>query len=352
MPANRINNPNGNNNKPRNNNANQKQKAKRRQRPVRQPTQGTSVSIPMQTAYTIKQTAGVETTRLRGRERIGGIQIGRTDTGTVIAPAGTGWVFPLSPLSYANTRISRMASMYQRYRFKRATLTIASNFSTSISGSLVVGYTTNPDFELVANNSINEVFAMPGAQSVTLWAPSNISAKFSPMANNVWYISDVDSSELMWTTQGQFAIVIENVASMTGVQDISVILDYDVEFMLPQIAPAPPASMYVIPTATYGVATSGGLANYAISAVSDTDVPYPAVNKQTIYEMIPSMAFVDKNGLDLMGRFYAEPTAGQILFFENLEQAKTMNPANSISHPIDPVPKFILGQYALNKVDA
>jgi len=186
-----------------------------------------TTAIPVTQAYTIRNVGSNQPTQsCRGTEFISGMKIA-SDT-----PRGTIWKYPLNPVTdyYSGTRIGNLAASFQKYRFRRAALKIAANFSTTVGGNLVIGYSENPKVQLLEGEALfNQLFAMNG-MSASLFTPVTMPARIADKAK--WYNIDEDANanEIMNTTQGVFYIALQSSATITGDATIPIILEYDVEF--------------------------------------------------------------------------------------------------------------------------
>lgn len=180
-------------------------------------------NIPTTMAYTINNKSTANKHVLRGKEYIGVVSIGPT------TPTGYSFVFELDPTMYATTRFGRLASSFEKFRFKQASVMLASNFSTTVSGSIIAGYMENPDQSILPAPAIfNQVFTSGSGVSQSLWKPLNVRANFTDKGK--WYNIDADSEESMQTQQGKFIFVVQSPVGVTGEVQIPVLLDYDIEF--------------------------------------------------------------------------------------------------------------------------
>lgn len=174
-------------------------------------------------AYTINNRTNIAHIRERAKEYLGVISIGPT------SPTGATFVFEMDPTQFPTTRFGRLASSYQKFRFRSARMTLASNFSTTVSGSIIAGYMENPDQAILPSPAIfNQVFSAASGVSQSLWKPLDVIAKFTDKGK--WYNLDADSEEIMQTTQGKFVFVIQSPIGVTAEVQIPVLLDYDIEF--------------------------------------------------------------------------------------------------------------------------
>jgi len=203
----------------------QKQQPRKQNKPKQRMNLGIARTvIPMETAITIKQQSRHQNHTESACEYIGNFAVGPTST------EGQTVKFMMNPESLNSTRLSRLASIYQKFRFRSMKLTIQANNPSTINGLIVGGFSENPDFEFQTNlpSSWKTVFEFDGAQSKNLWTNMVIPGPISDKAK--WYNVDADSRELMSTTQGYFAIALQQAPSTTGPLSMPVLLDYTIEF--------------------------------------------------------------------------------------------------------------------------
>jgi hypothetical protein len=145
------NNMNNNNRRPkkatsqkRNANTNRKQKSNPNTNKM------TSTNIPMTTAYQIFNKNDIKTHRCTGSEFIGDMILQDT------VSSGMFFQYAMNPVNdlFGLTRLRQLASSYGKFRFTSMTLQIASNFSTSIGGNLIAGYSENPDIQILPGTQI------------------------------------------------------------------------------------------------------------------------------------------------------------------------------------------------------
>lgn len=182
----------------------------------------TSTEIPMEVAYTVRQPSNRRVHRETACEYIGDFVILPTST------QGSSSKFMMNPLKMPRTRLYNLARNYQKFRFTKMSLKIQSSTTTSTNGLYVVGYNSNPDAEYSQATAIPAVFDLPGAQSANVWRTITSVARIED--RNKWYNLDDDSEEVMQTTQGYFAVVVQSPTSATGPLVMPVILEYSIEF--------------------------------------------------------------------------------------------------------------------------
>lgn len=127
-----------------------------------------------------------------------------------------------------SSRVSNVSRSFQKYRFKSCVLRIQAGLPTTVGGLLVVGYCENPDYELDKENAARDIFALEGAQSKNLW--TNIDSRANIRDRGKWYNIDLDSPEVMNTTQGQFYVCVQSAINVTGTMTIPIRLQYEIEF--------------------------------------------------------------------------------------------------------------------------
>ena len=290
-----------------------------------------STNIPVQSAVNVQQSIRNDTNTIVGSEIIGFVQVGGS------TPSGNVQTFDLSPALLVGTRLAAMAKLYQRFRFVSAELLINSNVSTTTTGSLVVGFTSNVDWEPTAARATTQIFSLPGAKSVRLWTPTAVKAVMTPLIPNAWYINDSDSAEVMWTNQGKFLIAIESPASLENITQIPIVLSYKVQFSLPIDSAAAASGALVFPQMTWTATTGGYFDSYTASA---GEVAAPALVTKVLYEMMPAPAItrVSPGGasLDLIPLVYVMYYTGKLYLYqlEHLEDARNFRTESA--YPVSP----------------
>jgi len=184
-----------------------------------------TTAVPFEKAYTLQQQTVNKVNREVACERIGQIVVGPN------VAAGVVYAFELDPTQMFGSRLQRIASNYEKFRFRRATLKVFPNLGTSVIGQNVYGYSENPEYQVnsAGGQAITQVFALRGSTSVPLFTQAVTQAVIGDKAK--WYNVDPDTREKMSSVQGVFYVVVETPAqSLTAAAPISVFLDYDVEF--------------------------------------------------------------------------------------------------------------------------
>lgn len=234
-------------------------------------------NVPVQTAYTVQQNTQRKNTVLAAREYIGAFTV---DTNTQI---GAFIKFPMSPASLGViTRIGRMATMFQKYRFRRLALTIQSSAATNTGGLYVVGYNSNPDADFQQINSVPTIFDFDGAKSAAFWITTTSVARIQDASK--WYNLDLDSKEIMQTIQGYFALAVQSRPAITGPLSMPVILDYEVEFCGASLNSAS-VPVATFPAGSFGYNVITG--NYTFTVDPSETVPVPTLVSGTPYLVNP-----------------------------------------------------------------
>lgn len=243
-------------------------------------------NVPLQSAVSIKQSDNRGTMRFSASERIGEYGIGGPVSNTATS------VFMLNPTSLPGTRLAAMAKLYQRFRFTSAELTVNANLSSATTGSIVAGFSSNPDLE-VGTNSLAQIYSLPGAKSARLWVPTHVKASMAPLIPGGWYIIDRDSAEIMLTSQGKFLIDLETKPNLETYTTIPILLSYTIEFSLP-IAPTEVSTSHNMPAMSWS--GSDGSSFTALTA-NLSEFGVPTTKAKTVYAMIPSQTITVGSGL-------------------------------------------------------
>lgn len=260
---------------------------------MRGTTSMTSTNIPIEKAYTIKQTSRGPSRHVETSSEIIGSIAMLPDQ-----PAGQVFEFLLSPTNMPGTRLNAISRNFQKYRFTRAALLLASTLPTSVGGSLTTGYTNEPA-EGFPQGGQNKVFQLPNAEISTLYTPTRIVADFSSNLSGVkrdkteFFISQ-ESGEENTEIQGKF--VIENNSQITtnGTVNIPVILEYTCEMW--GAAGNEPAQAQVWPSSSITSGSNGAM--LLAIAVGET-ATFPSLVTGLLYELQPSIsAKVAAGGID------------------------------------------------------
>lgn len=275
--------------------------------------------IPVNLAYSVKQNVSQPIQRLKAREAIGSFAIGPM---TVI---GATTNFMMNPILLQDSRLARIASVYQKFRFRNLAITVQSSATTATGGLMVLGYCSNPDFEITPNrdSSWKAVMDFPGAQSTNLWRTVTSVAKLQD--KNKWYNVDADSAEIMQTTQGYFAISVQSPSTTTAPISMPVWLDYEVEFTGAAIAQAPSQTFANWPEGTFSYSSITG--NYTFSRVAGETLPIPSTTNGVAYIVNPTWPCAVTNGTETFEEDITVmvPTALSYNFYRTLDDVETNN---------------------------
>jgi len=264
----------------------------------------------------------------------------------VLSPATTAgekWVFQLNPLKLLASRLSRLASNYQKYRFTRARLVMQTSANTGVNGIITYGYCSNPDAEIPPGVDAGHEYlmALPGSKSSTIWSPDTFSdARL--LDRSKWYNIDLDSREIMETTQGYFAVLVYSVPNIaSGVVELPVYLDYDIQMVGTANNVVSASSLMAFPAGTFSYNSVTG--NFTFTA----DAGEPAVPSTTnfdLYAIQPQLIvdIVSPSGDEMIPSTVAAfaPTTASWVFFLSVEDA-SMGTILQLSHSFH-VPRFTI----------
>lgn len=269
-------------------------------------------NVPVATATTVRQPAVSRTHVETAREQVGLFSISST------TPVGTGQQYMLNPLTMAGTRLQQLAKSYQKYRFKRAALTIQSSASTSVGGLYVVGYNSNPDAEIGSGfAAVQKTAALPGATSANAWRTVTSQAKIEDPGK--WYNLDADSEEVMQTTQGYFSLVTQVPSTGTEPVSYAVWLDYTVEFKGAAINTGPNV-VGLFPAGTWTRTLNTRTATFVADA---GEPPVPTTANNVTYSVNPGWSLTTFNGDKTTANAVEQSAGSQWSFFESVEGAQT-----------------------------
>jgi hypothetical protein len=239
-------------------------------------------SLPISTATTIRNNTNSSTViKFPGKEIIGSITLSSS------TPVNTLYQFVINPILMAGTRVQRFCSSFQKYRFRRLKFTVASNFPTTTAGSLVGGYTENPDQNFTENATIaNQIFACNG-KIATLYVPFEIEAKIGD--KNKWYNIDDDSDEKMMTTQGTFVLASLSTANITNTVSIPLIMEYEMEVTGQAVQKNENSAILLFPATEIEAGGTDANGNKQLTIAPGETLPFPPATLQRPFLLNPPM---------------------------------------------------------------
>jgi len=278
----------------------------------------TSTEIPMEVAYTVRQPTSRKIHRETACEYIGDFVILPTST------QGDSVKFMMNPLTLPRTRLYNLARNYQKFRFTRLALKVQSSTTTSTNGLYVVGYNSNPDAEYTRQVAVPAVFDLPGAQSANVWRTITSVARIED--RNKWYNLDPDSDEVMQTTQGYFAVVVQSPTSATGPLVMPVLLEYSVEFTGSSYNSENLSTPFVWPAGTWAYNSVTG--NFTFTPAAGEPVG-PTIPSGAAYIVNPEYPVLVGSDEDTIG--VVKGTTASWVFYRTIEDLNTNKPLQIFS---------------------
>lgn len=287
-----------------------------RRRAVNRPANTTAVEIPMEVAYTVRQPTARRVHTETACEYIGDFVILPT------SQQGASSKFMMNPINLPRTRLQNLARNYQKFRFKKLALKVQSSTTTSTNGLYIVGYNSNPDAEYDQASAVPAVFDLPGAQSANVWRTITSVAKIEDKGK--WYNIDPDSSEVMNTTQGYFAVVVQSPTSTTGPLIMPVLLEYTVEFSGSSYNNENLAAPFIWPAGNWGYNTLTG--NYSF-VPAPGEIVGPTIPSGAAYVINPEYTTTTVDG-DVENIGVVLGTTASWVFYRDIEDLNTNTPLN------------------------
>jgi hypothetical protein len=122
-------------------------------------------------------------------------------------PAGTTvFQFSLNPNKFVNTRLQALSQLYEKYRFRKATMHFTSNENTAYKGSVLHGWDPDPKDELLEGQAkINQVESWPG--HVDHKVMESMASHYVAPRGQAWLFMQEDGSDIRFTQQAQYHFV-------------------------------------------------------------------------------------------------------------------------------------------------
>lgn len=287
-----------------------------------------STTVPFAQAINIRQ-GTTKSVTMRGNEIVGYIGFSQT------TPNNTTFLYQINPANLTGTRLNKISQSFQQYRVKKLIATLVTNLPTNSGGILAVGSTANPDQTLTKSE---QVFALDGAQFVSMFVPSRTKLNFS----REWLNIDPDSVELMKTTASLLAIALQSQVNITGTTNIPVMLEWEIEFKGTAIQPeyANANKEVFVPPST----CSSIDANYNVFLKSQVTTPVPVLGAG-LYNMSPQVILPTVNGTSQTAEFVKQGSQSggtAYLFYESEEAANNNTPIRASFNSFPSLPTLIV----------
>lgn len=239
----------------------------------------------------------------------------------------------IAPQLLEGTRLQALGAIYQKYRFKSLKFRMAPGIATNVSGMYTAGFSTDPDW---SPREINELFAVPGAQTNTVWSPMNITCDVTH-SRQPWY--ETSLGDAFDTIQGTFAMMSSTAVNLNGEVVVPVMMDYAVEFQDTKL-PRSTRPKYEIGNGAVLVVSSEADAMAGLRLVSPgsasivPDSPLPVGGE--IYHLAPPISIFgevkDEKVLATYMRWNYSGTTWRWLFYTDYQNA-ALNSAIPIAWP-------------------
>lgn len=251
----------------------------------RQAFRETNANVPLQMAYTQRQNTGTGRVRMTFCDQLTSLTVGPA------TPTNTLYEYPLNPLQLGG-RMQILAQAYQKFKFVSVKFSVGVNMPTTTSGNYTVAYTENPDQAFAPNITSQQVFALPMAVNKPWWQRGDSIARITDKAK--WYNLDIDSSEIMQTTQGKFVVVNVSPPTTTAPVTVPIFMEYTIEFSDAAIQNnAVAVSTFIFPAGTFTKTISPTTYSFAASA-GEPAIPALTLNKA--YYVAPEIIITDGQG--------------------------------------------------------
>lgn len=292
--------------------------------------QSYSTSVPLEMAYTLKQTSRGSVHRETASEKIGDFQYNQT------TPVGSTVSFRLAPSHLPGTRIAKLGQIFQKFRFRRARLVFRAAAPTSVGGTAVIAYNTDPTKSYEPPNGAQNLFASPQAISTSFFTLASMEAKLD---TNTWFLSKNDEGEEDTTIQGAFHISMEVTPNVSAPSSVPIYLEYDVEFK-DTTEETTNVSAAIWPSTAFMVRRTTTAGVFDVSLAAGETAPFPAMTLGRLYEFNPALELAtvdgDINGpvadngdptvVPYVAKYANHPTAPQFFFYSTPKDYEDGNP--------------------------
>lgn len=255
------------------------------------------------------QTVSEGVVRFRGHELLGAL-------GTVAYSTIAG-VFDLNPACWRNSRLSRIAATYEKYRYDSFTIKYHPTVPTTAPNAIAT-YVELEVEEDVATNvtaALNHQYAAMGPA----WATHEVHYRRPPQDPKAYYLTDRVVGNRSDMSQGKIVCL----SNADGPQAFGYVsIEYDVVFMYPELEPGYPGEQYVQGSATIPPLAAGDniITNPSWSHVGTR------VAEVVLEEVLPSCFIAAGAAFDFTigSVLYTAWDGVAWLLYQNLEQALSL----------------------------
>lgn len=301
--------------------------------------QSYSTSIPLEKAYTLLQTSRGSIHREAACEKIGDFQYSQN------TPIGSTVSFRLAPTHLPGTRIQQLGGIFQKFRFRRARLVFRAAAPTSVGGTAVLAYNTDPTKSYEPPNGAQNLFASPQAISTSFFTLATVEAKLD---TNTWFLSKLDEGEEDTTIQGAFHISMEVTPNVSAASSVPIYLEYDVEFKDSTQATTN-VSAAIWPSTTFGVRRTTTAGVFDVSLAAGETAPFPTMTLGRLYQFNPALELATVDGditapvavngepvlVAYVAKYSVHPTAPQFFFYATPKDYEDGNPLLTLAVATD-----------------
>lgn len=190
------------------------------------------------------QTVSEGVVRFRGHELLGAL-------GTVAFSTIAG-VFDLNPACWRNSRLSRIAATYEKYRYDSFTIRYHPTVPTTAPNAIATYVELEIDEDVATNvtAALNHQYAAMGPA----WASHEVHYRRPPQDPKAYYLTDRVVGNRSDMSQGKIVCL----SNADGPQAFGYVsIEYDVVFMYPELEAGYPGEQYVQSSATIPVLAPG-----------------------------------------------------------------------------------------------
>ena len=214
-----------------------------------------SVSKPMPALYGNSvftgnysvQSIGDDVVRVRGQELLGAVNAGSRSWG----------FFDVNPTCWANSRLSLLAQTYERYRYNGFRIKYVPMVGTTSAGAVSVYFDPDPLDSTPQINSDTDAMAHIMQQRFSVTTPVGLPSGFAykrAAKDQAWFRCTLgESTDYPAVSQGQIVTYTSSGTLTAGI----LLIEYDLEFMYPQLERGDGGLQFTISSPVFTPVTTG-----------------------------------------------------------------------------------------------
>lgn len=224
---------------------------------------GDNRQIPTVIANTMRGHNASRVSEFSGKEIIGYLNFAPN------SQAGMLGQIVINPILMTAPRLRNHVKNFSQFKFSKLRFAVRGDLPTTVSGSVYMGYSTNPDLDIPDTQAAPaNLFSLGKSVIANLWSSTEFDCNLDM---SQWFFVDPDSSEIMKTSQGKLFMASTGGFNITATYSVPLFVEYSVHCKGEQITPEANAGVVILPAMSLQATSSNPtLENGRLLTFTDT----------------------------------------------------------------------------------